>query len=164
MTLMLQRRIAALAALLPALGGGACYEYRAIETQSPPAGEEVSLQITDQGRVNLTQRFGPGLAEIQGRMVSTQGSDYVINVYRVAHITGESAAWSGESTRIDRSFVGAVKGRQLSGLRTGLFAAVAGGALYFLVSQTLRGSFSGGHDDPEPPPPLSNRIPIILHF
>jgi hypothetical protein len=162
MTLMSHRRIVALAALLPALG--ACYEYRAIETQSPPAGEQVSLQITDQGRVTLAQRFGPGLSEIQGRMVATQGSDYVIDVYRVAHITGETAAWSGESTRIDRSFVGAVKGRHLSGLRTGLFGAVAGGALYFLVSQTLKGSFSGGHDDPEPPPPISNRIPIILHF
>ena len=161
MSLKLYRR-AAYAALIVILGG--CYEYRPIETQSPPAGEQVALQITDQGRVGLSQRFGPGLAEIQGKMVSTQGSEYVINVYRVAQITGESASWSGESTRIDRSFVGSVKGRQLSGLRTSLFAVVAGGALYFLVSRTLSGSFSGGHSDPEPPPNISNRIPIIPHF
>jgi len=161
MSLKLYRR-AAYAALVVILGG--CYEYRTIETQSPPTGEQVALEITDQGRVGLSPRFGPGLAEIQGKMVSTQGSEYVINVYRVAQITGESAAWSGESTRIDRSFVGSVKGRQLSGLRTSLFAVVAGGALYFLVSRTLSSSFSGGHSDPEPPPNISNRIPVILHF
>jgi hypothetical protein len=159
---LMSYRHAALVALLPALG--ACYEYRPIETQTPPAGEEVALQITDQGRVSLSQRFGPGLAEIQGRMVSMQGSEYVINVYRVAQIGGETAAWSGESTRIDRSFVGSVKGRQISGLRTTLFAVVAGAAGYYLVSRTLGGSFSGGHDDEPPPPPISNRIPIILRF
>lgn len=161
MLLKLYRR-AALAAFVVALG--ACYEYRPIETQTPPAGEQVALQITDQGRVGLSPRFGPGLAEIQGRMVSMQGSEYVINVYRVAQITGESAAWSGESTRIDRSFVGSVKGRQLSGVRTGVFAVLAGGALYYLINRTLSGSFSGGHEDPEPPPPISTRIPFILHF
>jgi hypothetical protein len=153
---------AVVAALLPAFG--ACYEYRPIETQAPPVGEQVSLEITDQGRVNLSQRFGPGLAEIQGRMVSAQGTDYVINVSRVAQVSGETAAWSGESTRINRSFVGSVKGRRLSGLRTTLFAGVAGGALYFLVSRTLAGSFSGGHEDEPPPPPLSSRIPITLRF
>ena len=161
MSLKLYRR-AAVAALVLVLG--ACYEYRPIETQAPPAGEQVALQITDQGRVSLSPRFGPGLAEIQGKMVSLQGSEYVINVYRVAQISGETAAWSGEPTRIDRSFVGSVKGRQLSGLRTSLFTVVAGGALYFLVSRTLSGSFSGGHEDPTPPPPVSNRIPFILHF
>lgn len=160
---MSQRRVfAVIAALVPALS--ACYEYRPIETQPPPAGEQVALQITDQGRVTLSQRFGPGLAEIQGRMVSAQGSEYVINVYRVAQISGETAAWSGEPTRIDRSFVGSVKGRQISGLRTSLVAVVAGAAGYFLVSRTLGGSFSGGHEDEPPPPPLSNRIPFILRF
>ena len=162
MSLKLYRRVAAFAALLPMLG--ACYEYRPIETQSPPAGEQVSLQITDQGRVGVSERCGPGLAEVPGTVVSTQGSDYVISVFRVAHITGETAAWSGESTRINRSFVAAVKGRQISPLRTTLLAAIAGGALYYLVSQNIIGSFSGGHEDPPPPPPISNRIPIILRF
>ena len=161
MPLMPYCRIVATTVAVLALG--ACYEYRPIES-APPVGEQVSLQITDQGRVNLSQRFGPGLAEIQGRVVSSQGSDYVVNVYRVAQVTGESAAWSGEATRIDRSFVGAVKGRQLSGLRTGLLAAVAGGALYVLVSRQIIGSFSGGHEDEPPQPPISTRIPFILHF
>src|SRR5690242_21788213 len=96
MSLKLYRR-AAYAALIVILGG--CYEYRPIETQSPPAGEQVALQITDQGRVGLSQRFGPGLAEIQGKMVSLQGSDYVINVYRVAQITRSEERRVGKECR-----------------------------------------------------------------
>src|SRR5262249_41749918 len=123
--------------LLPALG--ACYEYKPIMTEPPPVGETVALEVTDQGRVSLAERFGPGLAEIQGRVVSNQGNEYVVNVYRVSQVNGESAAWSGEVTRINQAFIGSVKGRQLSPLRTTLLAVVGAAGLYFIATRGLGG-------------------------
>jgi hypothetical protein len=144
-------------ALLPVLA--ACYEYTPLETRTPPVGETVALGITDQGRVSLSERFGSGLSEIQGRVLSNSGNEYVVNVFRVSQINGESAAWSGETTRIDRSFVGTIKGRKLSPMRTTLLSLAGGTVLYFLVSRQLFGSVSGGPTTETPEPPLSTRIP-----
>src|SRR5437870_567407 len=135
-------RMAMVAALAPTLH--ACFEYRPLTTTTPPLGQSVALEITDQGRVTLSERFGAGLAEIQGRVVGNEGNEYVVNVYRVSQINGASAAWSGEETRIDRSFVGTIKGRTFSPVRTTLFSLASGTALYFLVGRRLIGSFTGG--------------------
>jgi hypothetical protein len=151
-----------LAALLPALQ--ACYEYRPMATVTPPVGETVAFQFTDQGRASLAERFGPGLSEIQGRVVSNQGPEYVVNVYRVSHIGGASAAWSGEESRINRSLVAGIKGRRLSPTRTALLSAVSATALYFLVGRELVGSFTGGREETPPDPPASNRRPLRLGF
>jgi hypothetical protein len=142
----------------------ACYEYRPVETMAPPVGEQVALQITDQGRVNLAGRFGSGVAEIQGRVVSNQGNEFVVNVFRVSQIGGASAAWSGEVTSIDRSFVGSVKGRQISPVRTTLLGAIGATVLYFVINRDLIGSFSGGREEEPPPPPLSSRRPARPGF
>jgi hypothetical protein len=156
------RRARLAGAALLVTAAQACYEYRPVTTPTPLAGQKVALAITDQGRAGLSDRFGSGLTEIQGRILSDQGSDYVVSVYRVSRINGETASWSGEEARINRSFVESVKGRTFSPVRTTV-AAVAGGAvLYFFVGQRLFGSFSGGHDPEPPPPPISNRIPFPL--
>jgi hypothetical protein len=153
-------RLAAAAVLVTATQ--ACYEYRPVTEATPLAGQKVALEITDQGRASLSERFGSGLAEIQGQVVSEQASDYVLNVFRVSRINGETASWSGEQARINRSYVESVKGRFFSPVRTTVFAVASGATLYFLVGQRLIGSFSGGHEGEPPPPPLSNRIPLPL--
>ena len=150
-------------ALLPTLL--ACYGYVPIATQSPPTGQLVELQITDQGRVGLSDRFGPGLGVIEGRVESQQSTDLVIDVYRVTHITGETTQWSGESVRLDRGFVGSVKTRKISALRTTAIAVAAGTVLALTAGRALTG---GGKDPKDPPdpiePPTSTRIPIGIRI
>jgi hypothetical protein len=145
-------------------GLAGCYEYKPLVIAPPPVGEQVALEITDQGRVTLSERFGQGLSEIQGRLVSAQGNEYVLNVFRVSQLSGSSASWSGETTRIDRSFIGRVKGRQFSPFRTTLLSVVSAAGVYLLVSRGLTGMYTG--DKPEEPvtPPLSVRLPRRLVF
>ena len=158
-------RIAAVVAgTLSVLAVAGCYEYKPIEAQALPVGEAVSLQISDQGRVGLADRFGPGLAEVQGRLVSNQGNEYVLNVFRVSQLNGESSAWSGEMTRLDRSFVGTVKGRSFSPFRTTLLTITAGTAAYFILGRQLVGSFSGGHEETPPDSMLRHRLPPRITF
>ena len=150
-------------ALLPALQ--ACYAYVPLATDSPPPGQLVELQINDQGRVGLSDRFGPGLDRIAGRVESQQANDLVVDVYRVTHITGESTQWSGESVRLNRGFVGAVRARKISAVRTTMIAVAAGTVLALTAGRALTG---GGKDPKDPPdpidPPTSTRIPIGIRL
>jgi hypothetical protein len=145
--------------IVGALLASACYDYVPVETAPPPGGR-VAIEISDRGRVALTDRFGPGLVEIEGMLVASEGNDYVLNVARVAQIGGASTAWSGEETRVSRDFVGTVRERQLSKWRTGLLAAGIIGGVAALASRGLNGSLSESSQQSTPPTPISIRIPI----
>lgn len=150
----------ALAAVLLAASTG-CYAYRPVETA--PVGERVALQISDRGRVGLAERFGPGLAEIRGQLVSQESNEYVVNVLRVSQISGISSPWSGELARVDRSFVGTVRQRQLSPVRTSLMAVGAATVAYFIANGKIVGNYRQDPDEPGTgEPPLSNRIPLRI--
>ena len=149
--------------MLPALH--ACYEYAPLATPAPVTGQLVELEVTDQGRVSLADRFGPGLAAVEARVVSQQENELVVNVYRVTQIGGESARWSGETTRFNRSLIGSIKGRQVSKSRTVTVAVI--GALaagYLIANRGLLGSFSGPTEDPPSgdPPNQRLRIPVSI--
>jgi hypothetical protein len=145
------------AAFLPAV---ACYEYAPLPAAAPPIGETVAFDITDQGRVALADRFGPGVARIEGKIARADTSVYVVNVFSVAHLNGDKAMWSGETTSLQRSYLGTVSGRQFSRSRTAIVAvAVAGVVAAFIVSRNLSGSFAGSPSDPTQHPPVSTRIP-----
>ena len=127
----------------------ACYKSVPLETSTPPVGETVSFIISDQGRVGLTERMGPGLARIDGRMLGTEGDQYVVSVFRTAEIGGSTSTWSGEEMRLNRNFVARLEGRQLSKTRTWLAAGAATSVVVaFIVTRGLTGVFGGDDDDP----------------
>ena len=103
----------------------ACYKSVPLDTSTPPVGETVSFIISDQGRIGLGDRLGPGIARIEGRMVGTEGEQYVINVFRTAEIGGTTSVWAGEEMRLNRNFVSRLEARQLNKTRTWLAAGVA---------------------------------------
>ena len=105
-----------------ALVAQGCYSYVPLETESPPLGETVALQITDRGRVGLADRFGAGLVRVEGRVTKVDTADVVLNVFRVSQVGGAGSRWSGESVRLDRGFVGSVQKRELSRPRSWLLA------------------------------------------
>lgn len=137
-----------------------CYRRVPVaETSTPPVGETLSFVISDRGRVGLGERMGPGVARIDGRLVETEGQQYVVSVFRVADITGQTSTWSGETIRLDRDFVDRMQGRQLDKRRTWFLAAgVTAAVVYFIASRGLSGLFQG-EDDPgdDPDPPDSKR-------
>lgn len=155
------RTLIALVLSVPALAG--CYEYVPISAASPNVGQDVTLEITDAGRVQLSDRFGAGLAAIEGRVQTAQADQLVLSVYRVSHINGDAAMWSGETVRLNRSYVGQTKGRELSRTRTTLVAVGAVAAVgALLASARLAGVFNGSSDEPTPPTNLSMRLPLRI--
>jgi hypothetical protein len=144
---------------VPAMTG--CYEYVPLASATPAVGQNVSVEITDAGRVQLSDRFGSGLTEIEGRIQAAQADQFIMNVYKVSHIGGESALWTGETVRLQRSYVGITKGRELSRTRTTLLAVTAAVVVVGAITTAhLAGVFNGPTEEPTPTPPLSVRIPI----
>jgi hypothetical protein len=156
--------LVSVAAVLPALQ--ACYTYAPLATPAPAPGETYVFDVSDRGRVDLAERFGTGLKEIEGRLAGVESAQYLINVFRVSHIDGQTAQWSGETSRINRDNIGTVRGRKLSRGRTAF--AIAGGTVAIaaiLASTGLLGNWTGDSDNPgDDEPPISIRIPIFPLF
>jgi hypothetical protein len=147
------------------LASQACYSYVPIDSQAltPPSGRYVEMQITDRGRVGLGERFGPGVRQIDGTVVTQQANELVLSVDRITNIEGQMGRWSGDTTRIERDFIGSMTERKISASKTALLAATAGAAIYLTAASGLLG---GGKDQSEPstgPINQSNRIPLHPH-
>jgi hypothetical protein len=154
--MMLHKVISLCGAVLVAQG---CYSYVPLETETPPLGETVALQITDRGRVGLADRFGAGLVRVEGKVTKVDTADVVLNVFRVSQVGGTGSRWSGESVRLDRGFVGSVQKRELSRPRSWLLAGgITVGVVAFIASNRLLGLFSGDPADKPPDDPLASRV------
>lgn len=142
----------------------ACYKSVPLETSTPPVGQTVSFIISDQGRVGLGERLGPGIARIEGRMLGTEGDQYLVSVFRTAALGGATSVWSGEEMRLDRNFVARLEGRELSKTRTWVAAGLVTSVLVaFIMSKGLNGIFAGDDREPIPPdPPASSRVPHAI--
>lgn len=148
-------------ALLPLQG---CYMYAPLQTETPPSGETVEMSISDQGRVELSDRLGRGVSTIQARVRGIENGQYLLDVYSVAYVGGERSRWSGESMRLNRDHVFQTRARKLDKRRTWIAAGVTTVAvLGFMASRGLLTGFgigSGPPDNGDPPISLTPRFRI----
>jgi hypothetical protein len=142
-------------ASIPAMHG--CYTYVPVDTStSPPVGEQVAFEITDQGRSALAERLGPGVMRVEGSLTRIDTDQYVMRVWGLDQFRVGKVRWSGESVAIDRGFIAGVERRQLSLTKTWLAAGVVGGIMYFAFTQDLiGGGRETGDNDPDEPPASS---------
>lgn len=140
------RASVALLLLLPHLTG--CFHHVPAAPASLPSGAEVSVGITDRGRVELAETMGPGVRRIGGSLVESNDTLLVVSVASVEYYElGFPARWAGERVEISRDLISEVRERRLSRSRTALFAAVivaAGIAVSFLGLQGAGGDVESG--------------------
>jgi len=138
----------------------ACYSYARVDSQAPaPSGRYVELQITDRGRVGLGERFGEGVRRISGTVLAQQANNIMLSVDRISNIDGALDRWAGDTTQIDRDFIGSMTERRFSASRTALLAVSAGAAIYVTMASGLLGSGRDRDEEPTGPINQSNRIP-----
>ena len=143
--------------VLPAALG--CYQYAPLDTSTGvQAGEHVAVEITDRGRTELSDRLGSGVLRLEGTLTRSDSADLVMNVWRVAQISGPSSRWSGESVRLKREYASSVQTRTLNRGKTYLLAGAVGvGLVLFTTQFDLLGFSSEERDGEEPPPPITSR-------
>jgi len=81
-----------------------CYGYYPI-SESGPAGRDVQMTLTDSGAVVLARQVGPFADELNGRLVSMSGNDYVLAMSSVHQRDGNETSWRGERVAVPRPLV-----------------------------------------------------------
>lgn len=132
---------------------GGCYTHAPV-AGVPAPGSTVVLDLTDRGRVALSDSVGPSANRIEG--VTEAGSDdssYALRVSSVQFLNGQTNRWNGEPLTVRADLVGRARERRFSRGRTyGLAALVAAAIVAVIVSTDL---FAVGDAPPDPgtPPP-----------
>jgi hypothetical protein len=145
-------RLSAGVFLLSAATQASCYVYSVPPSGQPVPGSRYSFAITDQGRVGLADRLGPGVETIEGTLVGQNGGGYLVSVTRIKSIGGGFSHWAGERVAVSAEHVATVRERRLSRRRTALAAGAAVAAVgTFIATRGLFG-FGPNRDDPPSPP------------
>lgn len=128
-----------------------CYTYHPVAAPEVAPGAEVTLSITDRGRVALGDSLGPGVAQVTGRVSERNDSALVLHISAVEYLNGQLNRWNGERVAVAQDLVGSARERRFSRSRTWLAVGgtIAGVALLAgLVSLVASGFDDGGGTRP----------------
>lgn len=118
------------AGLLPGLLG-ACYAYRLVPSTEIQPATRVSVVLSDYGRLEASKQIGPQAARVEGAVLSTNDTAYLLSVTGVKPIAGSWVRWSGEQVSMRRDYVAFTYERQPSRGRT--IGLIAGGTFVLLT-------------------------------
>ena len=136
----------------------ACHTYVPVDAGPPPVGERFAFHISDQGRVGLQDRLGPGIVTINGRLMSVEDSVLFVSVASVEQLNGTTTQWADEVMRLDRNFVARLQRREFSRTRTFLLVGgITAATVAFIASRGFNAIFGDGDDGDDGDPPEQRR-------
>jgi hypothetical protein len=158
-------RAAAAVCAAAALAG--CYTYTEPGEVSPEVGRTFAFDLTDQGRAALSDRIGPGTDRIEGDLVGLTDTAYRVRVARVVDIRGKVVGWSGEEVSFGREYVGTLRERRKSPVRTGIAIGMLGAgvvAVIAIATLEVSGFESGPPSGQDPDAEGSRHFPLTLYW
>ena len=126
----------------------ACYAYTPVQT-APAPGSQLALEVTDEGRVALNDKIGPGVVRLEGTLAGVEGDELLVDASAARQIHGYISDLGGVRVRVPQRYVTRMDTRQLSRKRTLILGGVVVGAIaaFFLAK-----GFSGRSTPPEGTP------------
>ena len=111
-----------------------CYTYpaRAASDVNPPA--LVSVDVTDAGRVELSDQMGTEVKRIEGQVVQRSDSALRLMVTEVSFLNGTSNKWQGQEVTIRPMDVKALSQRTYSRQRTMVATLVLGSLIALTIA------------------------------
>jgi hypothetical protein len=110
--------------MIPCLLCG-CYLSTPITTAAPQAGDQVVVDLTDNGSSQLTQYLGANVQSVDGDLLSSSDTTITLAVRHVDVRSGNDQSWNGEQVMLPRDAIASMRERKLSKWRTGLLAGAA---------------------------------------
>ena len=106
-----------------------CYSMEPVGgSAAPQPGTELAWDINDAGRVALGGTMGPEIAQVEGRLVEKDNTEYVVAVSVVHLLRGGEQTWRGEHVRIKQEYVTSMYEKRFSKVRS-----IAAGAVTVAV-------------------------------
>lgn len=120
----------------------ACFSYAPVQT-TPRPGAQVAIEVTDEGRVALNEKIGPGVVRLEGTLAGVEGEELLIDASAVRQVRGYITDLGNVRVRLPRTYITRLEERRLSRSRSllvvgGVVAVVAG----FFATKI------GGHSTP----------------
>ena len=136
-----------------------CYVLQPAGGIVPSLGTEIAFDVNDLGRVALGGSMGPEIAQIEGRLVARDSTEYLIAVNAIRFLRGGEQVWRGENVHIKSEHVSAMYERTFSRGRSLVLGALGVGALAILGSKGILVPFPGS-DQAGPPSDTAHSIRI----
>lgn len=103
-------------------------------------GARVALEVNDVGRVALAGTLAPSITRVEGTVVSAPAGELVLALAGYAQIRGGFTQLTGDTVRVRREHVSAIRRRELSRRRTLVAVGVGVAAVVaFLAARGLSG-------------------------
>jgi hypothetical protein len=131
---------------------------------SPQVGAHVGIEVSDEGRIALRERLGPGVLRLEGKVAAVEGDELVVDASRVTQLRGLPLPLDSMRLRLSQRFVDRMDERRLSRARTW---TVIGGAAAVVAAFVITKGFTGRGTPPEEPPggpPINERISLRRVF
>ena len=127
----------------------ACYSYVPVRS-APSPGSQVALEVTDEGRVALNDKIGPGVVRLEGTLAGVEGDELLVDASAVRQVRGYISELGGVRVRLPQRHITRIDERRFSRRRTlmvigGIAATVAA----FFITKGLTGR-STPPEDPDP--------------
>jgi len=112
-----------------------CYTYEPART-TPQPGAELAWQLNDAGRAAMGGQLGPEISQVEGRLVQSNSTEFVVAVTSVQLLRGGEQVWRGEQVTLKPEYVSATFEKRLSKSRSIAAAAVTAGVVALVITKT----------------------------
>jgi hypothetical protein len=117
----------------------ACYAYTPVQT-TPAPGTQIALEVTDQGRVALTDKIGPGIVRLEGTLAGVEGGELLVDADAVRQVRGYITDLGGVRVRLPQQYITRMDERRFSRRKTLLVAgSIVGVVAAFFAAKGLSG-------------------------
>lgn len=113
-----------------------CYRLAPLETETPDAGSELRLALTDAGSLQLASLVGPRVEVLEGRAIEVSDSVLVLAVASTFNRTGVETPWNNERLSVPLGAIDQIRRRELDHRKTWLVSGASVVGL-FLVSRAF---------------------------
>lgn len=125
----------------------ACYAYAPVRT-TPHPGAQVALEVSDEGRVALNEKIGPGVVRLEGTLAGVEGDELVVDASAVRQLRGYLSELGGVRVRLPQRYVTRIDERRFSRTRTLVVAGGIVGAVVAFFATRLSGRSTPSDQEP----------------